>query len=80
MIPLNQKVQPALDAAVRTMCSNDAVDGSVGAPSIIWLVVQVRPELLDYLLYVADFTHEGFPFLRLKLTDLPGSAGPQRTL
>jgi hypothetical protein len=47
---LDEQVHAALHGAVRAVRRHDLVNHAVGAPAPVRLVVQVRPELLDYLL------------------------------
>jgi hypothetical protein len=48
VIPLDEQVHPALHGAVGAVGGDDLVYHAVCAPAPVRLVVQVRPELLDY--------------------------------
>src|SRR5205085_8565036 len=58
VVPLDEQVHAALHRAVGAVCRDDLVYHAVCAPAPVRLVVQVRPELFDYLLKVSDFTHK----------------------
>jgi len=57
VVPLDEQVHAALHGAVRAVRRHDPVNHAIRAPALVRLVVQVRPELLDYLLQVADLSH-----------------------
>ena len=48
VVSLDEQIHPALHGAVGAVGGDDLVYHTVGAPAPVRLVVQVRPELLDY--------------------------------
>jgi hypothetical protein len=53
----DQQVHAALHGAVRAMRGHNPVNDAVCAPAVMRRVVQVRPELLNYLRQISDFAH-----------------------
>ncbi len=55
VIFLDEQIHPALDGAVRAVRLDDLIDRSIGPPTAIGLVMERRPEFLDYFVEILNF-------------------------